>query len=83
MKIFTKRLLNYSRVNLQRTSFFKDLRSQPKEEERKGKIYDSFKLNQKQQLHYLGQGPTSAHPETAENFSKDSTSLCELTGDIS
>ena len=72
MKIFTKRLLNYSRVNLQRTSFFKDLRSQPKEEERKGKIYDSFKLNQKQQLHYLGQGLTSAHHETAENFSKDS-----------
>ena len=72
MKIFTKRLLNYSRVNLDRTSFFKDLWSLPKEEETKGKIYDSFKLNQKQQLHHLGQGLTFVHHQTAEIFSKDS-----------
>ena len=46
MKIFTKRLLNYSRINLHRTYFFKDFRSQPKDEARKGKTYNSFKLNQ-------------------------------------
>ena len=72
LKILTKRLQNYSRVKLYRTSFFKDLWSLPKEEERKEKIYDSFKLNQKQQLHYLGQGLTFVHDKTAESFSKDS-----------
>ena len=51
----------HKKINLHRTSFFKDLWSQPKAEKRKGKIYDSFKLNQKQQLHYLGQGLTFVH----------------------
>ena len=72
MEIFTKRLLNYWRVNLHRTSFFKDLQSQPKEEEKKRMTFDSFKLNQKQQLHYLGPGLSFVHHETAEVSSKDS-----------
>ena len=55
-----KKITKLFRVNLHRTSFFRDLWSQPKEEERKGKIYGSFKLNQKQ-LHYLGKGLTFVH----------------------
>ena len=59
-------------VNLHGTSFFNDIRSKRKEEEKQEKIYDSFKLNQKQQLHYLGQGLAFVYHETTESFSEDS-----------
>ena len=83
MKLFIKRLLNYQRINLYRTSSFKDLRSQAKDEEIKGKKYDSFKLTQKQQLHYLGQGLAFVNHQTTKLFLKDSQSPSPLTRGIS
>ena len=53
-----KRFLNYAKFNLHRTSFLKNSRSKAKDEKRTGKKYDSFKLNQKEQLHYLGESLT-------------------------